>query len=495
MTKNDATASDKRRSVYLTPVLTSRYWFSLDVCEKGGPVVIDRTCLEAAIRQAVDPVVLMQRVADEVMTLVGGTEGILVGFLQDGTYLTIECGAGYTKGQIGNRVPIDGTLSGLAFKMGETLRCNDVESDLRVDLDICHALHIVSMVCVPLWRRTQVLGVLCVASSRRQAFDDRDVIVLTRLAEFISFVIGAAVDLAGITDSLLTGAFPDMREGTVATGDDRAAEERFIASVLNPGAMRRLEARNRVDRFLKGRGLTHLFQPVFDITNGECFAVEALARFSGRPKRTPDLWFAEAHAMGIGVELEVVSVKRALSSLALLPEEVTLCVNAGPEAMLCDEVHQLLSVSDARRVVVELTEETRVDDYPRLSRALEHLCLLGVRLAIDDTGAGFASFAHILKLAPDIIKLDRELTSGIDHDPVRAALATALVSFSAQIGAEIIAEGIETSAELEVMQGLGIHYGQGYLLCRPTSIDLIPSSLPREVWSGRSPRAPTLRAV
>ena len=199
--------------------------------------------------------------------------------------------------------------------------------------------------------------------------------------------------------------------------------------------------------------------------------------------------------MGIGVELEIASVKGALSSLPLLPENITLCVNAGPEAIISDEMCQLLATCESRRVVVELTEQTKVDDYPGLSSVLDQLGLLGVRLAIDDTGAGFASFAHILKLAPDIIKLDRELTSGIDQDPVRSALGAALVSFASSTGAEIIAEGIETSAELEVMQGLGIHYGQGYLLCRPTSIDLIPSSLPREVWSGRSPRAPTLRAV
>ena len=255
-----------------------------------------------------------------------------------------------------------------------------------------------------------------------------------------------------------------------------------MANILNPGTLSRLESRSRIDRFLKGRGLTHLFQPVFDMTSGDCFAVEALARFSGRPRRTPDVWFAEAHTMGMGVELEIASVKGALSSLALLPEDVTLCVNAGPEAIVSEEVCQLLAGCDSRRVVMELTEETKVDDYPRLSRVLERLCLLGVRLAIDDTGAGFASFAHILKLAPDIIKLDRELTSGIDHDPVRAALATALVSFASGIGADIIAEGIETGAELEVLRDLGIHYGQGYLLCRPTSIELIPASLPPETW-------------
>ena len=138
---------------------------------------------------------------------------------------------------------------------------------------------------------------------------------------------------------------------------------------------------------------------------------------------------------------------------------------------------------------MELTEEARVDDYPRLSRALDQMRRMGVRLAIDDTGAGFASLAHILKLVPEFIKLDRELTSGIDHDPVRIALATALVSFASGLGAEIIAEGIETTEELEVLQGLDIRYGQGFLLCRPTSIDLIPAGLPREVWPASSTRA------
>ena len=106
--------------------------------------------------------------------------------------------------------------------------------------------------------------------------------------------------------------------------------------------------------------------------------------------------------------------------------------------------------------------------------------MLGVRLAIDDTGAGFASLAHILKLAPDLIKLDRELTSGIDRDPVRCAPGAALVSFASRIGAEIIAEGIETASELEVLRGLGIRYGQGFLLCRPTSANSVPSRLSRE---------------
>jgi EAL domain-containing protein (putative c-di-GMP-specific phosphodiesterase class I) len=127
---------------------------------------------------------------------------------------------------------------------------------------------------------------------------------------------------------------------------------------------------------------------------------------------------------------------------------------------------------------MELTEEAKVDDYERLSVALERLYAMGVRLAIDDTGAGFASLAHILKLTPHIIKLDRELTSGIDRDPVRVTLASALVSFAAGLGAEIVAEGIEIEAELDMLCDLGIRYGQGFLLSRPTSLDALQVRLP-----------------
>ncbi len=449
----------------------------------------DRVDLEAAIRQAADPFVLVQRVADEAMSLDKSVEGVAVGFVHDPGWLTFECASGHLKERAGYRLALQGSLSGLALKTGRALCCDDTENDPRVALETCRMFHVASLVCVPLWRGKQAVGVLDVISSRPRAFNERSVATLTRLAEFIGVVIGAAVDLAEVTNTLLSQSWHDAPGAALLHQDDPRTEQRFIANVLNPGALGRLETQSRLDRFLGGRGLTHVFQPVFDITTGDCFAVEALARFSGGAKQSPDVWFAEAHAIGIGVQLEVTSIRRALRAQARLPEGITLCVNAGPEAIVCDEVGELLATCDALRIVMELTEETKVEDYPRLSSALDRLCLLGVRLAIDDTGAGFASFAHILKLAPDIIKLDRELTSGIDHDPVRAALATALVSFAAKLGTEIIAEGIETAAELEVLRNLGIRYGQGFLLCRPTSIDSIPMSLSREVWGARSARA------
>jgi EAL domain-containing protein (putative c-di-GMP-specific phosphodiesterase class I) len=450
---------------------------------------MERTGLEEAIRRAADPVVLMQRVADEAMTLVSGVDGVLVGFVHDPTSLTFECGAGCLAPRIGERVPLEGSLAGLAIQSGETRHCDDAGFDPRAERDFCQASGIRSFVCVPLWRGNRSVGALCVGSCRVHAFDGHDAATLTSLAEFISAVIMVAIDLAGVTDALLSRAERDTPGATAACTDDRAAEARFVANVLNPGAIGRLESRSRVDRCLSGRGLTHAFQPVFDITGGDCFAVEALARFSAQPKRTPDVWFAEAHEMGVGVELEIVSVKRALSCLPRLSPDVALCLNAGPGAIVSDELLHLLEASQPRRIIMELTEETRVDDYSRLSGALGLLRSMGVRLAIDDTGAGFASLAHILKLAPDLIKLDRELTSGIDRDPVRKALATALVSFASGLGAQIIAEGIETVEELDVLRGLGIRYGQGFYLCRPTSTDAIPACLSPKTLSGTVSRA------
>src|SRR6202041_3270678 len=91
---------------------------------------------------------------------------------------------------------------------------------------------------------------------------------------------------------------------------------------------------------------------------------------------------------------------------------------------------------------------------------------IGCRVALDDTGTGFASLSLLLEVAPELIKLDRAMTRDIDSDPVRRALARALVAFGKEVGAE----GIETAAELDVLVDLGIGYGQGFHLARPGSL-------------------------
>ena len=166
---------------------------------------------------------------------------------------------------------------------------------------------------------------------------------------------------------------------------------------------------------------------------------------------------------------------KALTLIPVQPQHLYLAVNVGHDDTATDpRLLQLLQRTDSERVVTELTEHLHVQDYPSLIDAVRRIRETGARLAIDDTGAGFAGLSHILKLAPDLIKLDHVLTTGIDTDPARQALAGALVRFASATGAKVIAEGIETTGELQDRPPTRIHYGQGYLLGRPQPLRHLP---------------------
>jgi EAL domain-containing protein (putative c-di-GMP-specific phosphodiesterase class I) len=241
---------------------------------------------------------------------------------------------------------------------------------------------------------------------------------------------------------------------------------------------RRLEAerrlrRRRVRRALKSHALHMVFQPIAELATGRVVGVEALARFDCEPRRPPNEWFADAAEVGLGVELELAAVRAALAELDRLPADAYLSVNVSPAGATTPAFHELLAGRPGRRVVVELTEHSRVEDYEPLLVALNALRHRGVRIAVDDAGAGYAGLRHILRLHPDILKLDTDLTRGVDIDPVRRALAASLVTFAHDIGAAIVAEGIETSHELDALRSLGVACGQGYHLARPGPLPLL----------------------
>ncbi len=238
-------------------------------------------------------------------------------------------------------------------------------------------------------------------------------------------------------------------------------------------------SRSRIASLLDRGALTMVFQPIRDLRDGRLVGVEALARFHG-PATPPDRWFIEAAAVGLGVDLELAALEAALVALPALAASAFLSVNVSPATLCSQRLPPILAQAQPGRLVLELTEHAPVEDYEELSAALVALRSAGVRFAVDDAGAGYASLAHILRLSPQLIKLDLELTRGIDTDPVRRALASALCSFAAGMGATIVAEGIETAAELAVLTELGVPLGQGYRLGRPgpladADMPLVPS--------------------
>jgi len=212
------------------------------------------------------------------------------------------------------------------------------------------------------------------------------------------------------------------------------------------------------------------YQPIYSLDTNQVSGFESLSRFVTEPYMPPNVWFDEASQVGLGESLEIMAIEKALKGLDELASEIYISINVSPEYVWNGALSKVLTSIDTARIVVEITEHSHVKDYADLRRELAPLRERGIRLAIDDAGAGYSSFQHILELEADIIKLDISLTKGIDHEPKKYLLAKAICAFAKAIKCIVIAEGIETIEELNVLRELGVDKVQGYLLGRPMSI-------------------------
>jgi EAL domain-containing protein (putative c-di-GMP-specific phosphodiesterase class I) len=243
--------------------------------------------------------------------------------------------------------------------------------------------------------------------------------------------------------------------------------------------------RDRIRDFVElGEGVHIVFQPIVDLWDGTIVAVEALARFLTRPRRSPDAWFADAREHGLGVDLEIVAMRRALTYLPKLPPGVRMALNLSSDALGSVQFAVLLEEQPLDRLILEVTEQTRTVDQQRLDRALEPWREGGALVAVDDVGAGFSGLTRLVELRPDFIKLDIALTRGIDSDGIRQSLVTMLGSFARETGAALIAEGIETDEQIARLLELDVRLGQGFRLGRPGPLPF-PDGSGRLRWGGR----------
>jgi EAL domain-containing protein (putative c-di-GMP-specific phosphodiesterase class I) len=223
----------------------------------------------------------------------------------------------------------------------------------------------------------------------------------------------------------------------------------------------------RIEGALGGDIVSMVFQPIVTLNDRSVVGFEALARFAAEPQRGPDKWFAEAARVNLGVNLEILAVQAALARVDDVPPGAYLSVNASLDTLLSTEFEAALDDVPAERVVVEISEHAQVEDYRPVLAAMDTLRERGARFAIDDAGGGFDSISHILQMRPDVIKLDTFLTRGIDSDPVRRAVTASLEVIGADVGATLIAESVETQAEISQLRALGVEQGQGMRLGPP----------------------------
>lgn len=239
----------------------------------------------------------------------------------------------------------------------------------------------------------------------------------------------------------------------------------------------RHERRVRITTLIDEAQFRVVLQPIINLRDGTPHGVEALTRFTASPSQTPDVWFGEADRVGQGPSLELATAAAALGHLDDLHPELCMTLNISPSTAVSGRLGEILEATDLDRVILEVTEHSAVVDYAALASALGPWRERGARLAVDDAGGGYASFAHILNIAPDYIKLDISLVRNIDRDPSRQALARAICGFADELDVTVIAEGIETEAELSVVYALGAPLAQGFHLGRPLPLGDQPALL------------------
>ncbi len=261
-----------------------------------------------------------------------------------------------------------------------------------------------------------------------------------------------------------------------------AQEERlqpFAGRPASPERARPLSASEEADahqalaQLVSGAGLMMATQPIVDLASGSVHAYEALARFGRRRSdRNPQQWFGLADELGQRPELERACLREALVLFAQRPAGTRLTVNLSLPTVLDGATQELLDEAaaldgDLEGLVIEITEETLVDNELAVGEAIAALRARRVRVAVDDIGAGYSGLRQVTTVAPDYMKLDRSLVSGIDTDDDRAALVAALCGYAAQVGSLLVAEGVEFSDELARLRSLRVPLAQGFLLAGP----------------------------
>ena len=302
----------------------------------------------------------------------------------------------------------------------------------------------------------------------------------TRIIAFSAYSErGIALDMvrAGATAYIVKGSSSDDILDTirrVARGESVMSAE-IAGSVLTELSSQlqrqqevqaeKVELTARIRDVIDHQRFTVVFQPIVELSSGHISGFEALARFDG--DGGPEQWFEQAERVGLRATLELATARAAIGQIARLPGDAYLSLNFSPDTLpLCAD----LVADHPHRIVIEVTEHAAIEDYAPVISILGDLRRLTARVAVDDAGAGFASLRHALQLSPDVLKLDVSLTRGIDGDARRRALAAGLTGFARELGASVVAEGVETRDELLTLRSLGASHGQGHHLAPPAPL-------------------------
>ena len=250
---------------------------------------------------------------------------------------------------------------------------------------------------------------------------------------------------------------------------------RIAANIVNSekqDAKRLSHLRNRIRNVISDARVDIHLQPILNLQTGDVRGYEALSRFEDQnDTMSPRDWFEDARKVGMQPLLECTAIAEAVELLQFLPDDTYLSVNASPETVQIGAVADILQDAPPERIVLDLTEHEDANSLEGLDLALAELRNMGIQIALDNFGAGNLQFPTVVKLQPNILKLDLSLVKSINRNQNSQDLTRAIVQFAYEIDAVLIAVGIEHESERTTLADLGVKFGQGYLLARPDAPD------------------------
>ena len=281
----------------------------------------------------------------------------------------------------------------------------------------------------------------------------------------------------------VTGDAAPLPQGSELEAEASAPDPDVAPVVIDEAPAAPLEGGgDDFDRLLKEGRIRTLFQPIVSLSDGSVFGYEALSRGPiGTRLESADALFSTAAERGVSAQLERICRFRAIANASSIPPGAYLFLNISPrvfeernEALSRDVVDQNRLAQE--RIVLEITEKQAIEDFDLFKRTLLHYNRQGFKVAIDDAGAGHNSLRAVTEVRPHYIKLDIALVRDIDRDRAKNALVSAIIIFARRIDAKVLAEGIETVEELATLIEIGVEYGQGFLLARPSSVFAEPKA-------------------
>ncbi len=302
------------------------------------------------------------------------------------------------------------------------------------------------------------------------------------------------VALAGIVSDLTRplGAFGRFRLGyALVMPNPMIQPERLIYRALDQARAMAVDqshrmdtrARERLRDLIVHRQLSTVFQPILQMPGSNVKAYEALIRGpAGSELANPATLFSMANHVGLVSELDRACCAVNFASAATLPPGALLFANVVP-SLINDPNFRRWVVEQSRqvgagRIVLEINEGTAIRNYEYLVEGISDLRKGGIRVAVDDLGAGYANLDHVLRLKPDFLKLDISLVRGVNQSRVKQALISSMLSVGRAADATVIAEGIENKEEYEALVDLGVPWGQGFLFARPAPGFPVPTAPP-----------------